>query len=261
MELSIINTFTEQAFKGNPAAVCFLSDEKESSWMQTVAKELNLPTTAFIWFINDEYHLRWFTPSVEIPICGHGTLASAYFLWEKRYVDKARSIPFHTKSGVIKAQLIDGWIQLQFPAIIEQNVVAPELLIKALGVEPVYVGKSRLDYLVEVESEEIVRNLKPNIDLIAQLPVRGVIVTSHSNANEFDFVSRFFSPAQGIIEDYVNGSSHCCLGPYWKNKLHKTDFTAYQASERGGIIKIKVLGDEIFLSGKSITIFEGKLTV
>ncbi|KOS66332.1 phenazine biosynthesis protein PhzF family [Lysinibacillus contaminans] len=261
MELSIINTFTEQAFRGNPAAVCFLSDAKESSWMQTVAKEINLPTTAFIGFLNGEYHLRWFTPSTEIPICGHGTLASSYFLWEKGFVDKEKSITFHTKSGVLKARLIDGWVQLQFPAIIEENVVAPELLIKALGVEPVYVGKSRLDYLVEVESEEIVRDLKPNIDLIAQLPVRGVIVTSHSNENKFDFVSRFFSPAQGIIEDYVNGSSHCCLGPYWKNKLHKTDFTAYQASERGGIIKVKVLGDEIFISGKSITIFEGKLTI
>ncbi|MGE7926098.1 PhzF family phenazine biosynthesis protein [Viridibacillus arvi] len=261
MELSIINTFTEQAFRGNPAAVCFLSDEKESSWMQIVAKEINLPTTAFIGFLNGEYHLRWFTPSTEIPICGHGTLASSFFLWEKGFVDKDKSITFHTKSGVLKARLIDGWVQLQFPAIIEENVVAPELLIKALGVEPVYVGKSRLDYLVEVESEEIVRNLNPNIDLIAQLPVRGVIVTSLSNANEFDFVSRFFSPAQGIIEDYVNGSSHCCLGPYWKNKLHKTDFTAYQASERGGIIKVKVLDDTIFLSGKSITFFEGKLTV
>ncbi|MEK4231309.1 PhzF family phenazine biosynthesis protein [Solibacillus sp. FSL H8-0538] len=261
MELSIINTFTEQAFRGNPAAVCFLSDVKDSSWMQTVAKEINLPTTAFIDFLNGEYHLRWFTPSTEIQICGHGTLASSYFLWEKGFVDKEKSITFHTKSGVLKAHLIDGWVQLQFPAIIEENVVAPELLIKALGVKPVYVGKSRLDYLVEVESEEIVRNMKPNIDLIAQLPVRGVIVTSHSNENEFDFVSRFFSPSQGIIEDYVNGSSHCCLGPYWKNKLHKTDFTAYQASERGGIIKVKVLDDNIFLFGKSITFFEGKLTV
>ena len=261
MEFSIINTFTDQAFRGNPAAVCLLTGEKESSWMQTITKEINIPTTAFICLINGEYHLRWFTPSTEIPICGHGTLASSYFLWEKGFVDKENSITFHTKSGVLKAHLIDGWIQLQFPAIIEENVVAPELLIKALGVKPVYVGKSRLDYLVEVESEEIVRNLKPNIELIAQLPVRGVIVTSHSNSNEFDFVSRFFSPAQGINEDYVNGSSHCCLGPYWKNKLHKTDFIAYQASERGGIIKVKVLDDNIFLSGKSITFFEGKLTV
>ena len=261
MEFSFINTFTEQAFRGNPAAVCFLTNEKESSWMQTVAKEINIPTTAFIYFLNGEYHLRWFTPSTEIPICGHGTLASAYFLWEKGFVDKHNSISFYTKSGVLKAKLINGWVRLQFPLIIEENVVAPELLIKALGVEPVYVGKSRLDYLVEVKSEEVVRNLKPNIDLIAQLPVRGVIVTSHSNSKEFDFVSRFFSPAQGIIEDYVNGSSHCCLGPYWKNKLHKTDLIAYQASERGGIIKVEVLEDNIFLSGKSITFLEGKLTV
>jgi PhzF family phenazine biosynthesis protein len=261
MELSIINTFTEQAFKGNPAAVCFLSEEKESNWMQKVAKEINLPITAFIQFLDNEYYLRWFTPSTEIPICGHGTLASSFFLWENRYVDKEKCINFHTKSGILKAQLVDGWVQLQFPMMIEKESIAPDLLIIALGVKPTYVGKNKLDYLVEVESEDMVRNLKPNIDLIAQLPIRGIIVTSKSNENEFDFVSRFFSPSQGIIEDYVNGSSHCCLGPYWKNKLHKSVLTAYQASERGGILKVEVLDDRVLLSGKAVTIFEGKLLV
>ena len=261
MLMSIINTFTEEAFKGNPAAVCYLNEEKDPNWMQAVAKEINVPTTAFIRSLNNEYSLRWFTPTTEIPICGHGTLASSFFFWFLGFVDKEKSITFHTKSGVLKAQLIDDWVQLQFPAILEEKVVVPDLLIKALGVEPVYVGKNKLDYLVEVESEDIVRNLKPNIDLITQLPVRGVIVTSQSSTNELDFISRFFSPAQGIIEDYVNGSSHCCLGPYWKNKLHKTDFIAYQASERGGIIKVRVLDENVLLCGKSITIFDGQLTV
>ncbi|MEQ2528453.1 PhzF family phenazine biosynthesis protein [Bacillaceae bacterium CLA-AA-H227] len=261
MELSIINTFTEKAFEGNPAAVCFLREEKGSNWMQNVAKEINLPTTAFIHSLNKAYNLRWFTPTTEIPICGHGTLASSYFLWEKGLMDKDKCITYKTKSGVLKAELMDGWIQLQFPAIYEEKTIAPDLLLMSLAVQPIYVGKSNLDYLVEVESEEIVRNLKPNIELIAKLPVRGVIVTSKSNTNEYDFLSRFFSPSQGIIEDYVNGSSHCCLGPYWKNKLNKTEFTAYQASERGGILRVRVLDNNVLLSGKAVTIFEGKLSV
>ncbi|QGQ45801.1 PhzF family phenazine biosynthesis protein [Metabacillus sediminilitoris] len=261
MNLSILNTFSDQAFRGNPAAVCLLSEEKGSSWMQSIAKEMNLPVTAFINEFKSDYYLRWFTPSTEIPICGHGTLASSFFLWENGYVENEKVIAFQTKSGLLKAQFIDGWVQLEFPSNLEEKTIAPDLLISALGVEPTYVGKNKLDYLVEVESEDTVKNLIPNIDLISQLPVRGVIVTSKSNSNEYDFVSRFFSPAQGIIEDYVNGSSHCCLGPYWKNKLHKTDFIAYQASERGGILKVKLLGDKVLLSGKAVTIFEGKLTV
>ncbi|MBK3496461.1 PhzF family phenazine biosynthesis protein [Viridibacillus sp. YIM B01967] len=261
MELSYVNTFTDQAFKGNPAAVCFLNEDKDSSWMQTVAKEINLPTTAFIRLSNEEYYLRWFSPSTEIIICGHGTLASSYYLWEKGYVEKDQPIAFHTQSGVLKAQYIDDWVQIEFSSILEEAIDAPELLINALGVELKYVGKNKLDYIVEVESEFIVRDIKPAIDLIAQLPVRGVIVTSQSHSNEFDFVSRFFSPAQGINEDYVNGSSHCCLGPYWKNKLHKNEFIAYQASDRGGILKVNVLDDKVLLSGKVVTIFEGKLSV
>lgn len=146
-------------------------------------------------------------------------------------------------------------------SIHEEATVAPELLMEALGVEPAYVGKSQLDYLVEVKSEDTVKNLKPTINLIAKLPVRGVIVTSRSNSTKYDFISRFFSPAQGLDEDYVTGSAHCCLGPYWKRKLQKSDFTAYQASERGGILKVKVLDDNVLLSGKAVTLFEGNLLV
>ena len=261
MEMSVINTFTEEPFRGNPAAVCFLTEEKETKWMQLVAKEINLPTTAFIHFTNHQWQLRWFTTTTEIPICGHGTLASASFLWEKGLISKDEVISFQTISGVLKARFVDGWVQLQFPAMLEEKTNPPELLLKALGVQPVYNGRSQLDYLVEVESEEMVRDLKPNIDLIAQLPVRGVIVTSPSKTNEFDFISRFFSPSHGIIEDYVNGSSHCCLGPYWKRRLNKTELTAYQASDRGGILKVKVLDHNVFLSGQAVTIFEGKLFV
>lgn len=261
LNLTIINTFTDQAFKGNPAAVCLLSEEKDSCWMQSIAKEINLPVTAFVNRFKNDYYLRWFTPSTEIPICGHGTLASSFFLWENGNVEKEKTITYHTKSGILKSQFVDEWVQLEFPSILEEKTIVPDLLIKALGVKPTYVGKNHLDYLVEVNSEDIVRNLKPSINLIAQLPVRGVIVTSHSNSNEFDFVSRFFSPAQGINEDYVTGSAHCCLGPYWKSKLQKSEFTAYQASERGGILKVKVIDDKVLLSGKAVTVFEGQLTI
>jgi len=261
MHFSLLNTFTEQAFKGNPAAVCLLSEEKDHRWMQSVAKEINMPVTAFITGFKNEYHLRWFTPASEIPICGHGTLASSFFLWEKGYVDREKAIVYHTKSGVLKSRLVDGWVQLEFPCIHEEATVAPDLLMEALGVEPAYVGKSQLDYLVEVKSEDTVKNLKPKINLIAKLPVRGVIVTSRSNSTKYDFISRFFSPAQGLDEDYVTGSAHCCLGPYWKRKLKKSDLTAYQASERGGILKVKVLDDNVLLSGKAVTLFEGNLLV
>ncbi|MBO0998740.1 PhzF family phenazine biosynthesis protein [Bacillus sp. SD075] len=261
MELTIINTFTDQPFKGNPAAVCLLTGESDSEWMQRVAKEINIPVTAFINRHKDEWQLRWFTPSIEIPICGHGTLASSFFLWEKGYVPRDETIVYQTKSGLFTAKFVDGMVQLEFPSLIEQEIAAPELLIKALGVVPAYVGQNKWDYLVEVQSEEIVRNLKPDIDSIAQMPIRGIIVTSQSDSSEYDFVSRFFSPAQGLDEDYVTVSAHCCLGPYWKSKLDKSITIAYQASKRGGLLKVEVTGDTVKLSGHAVTIFEGNLTI
>lgn len=152
-------------------------------------------------------------------------------------------------------------VQLEFPSLREKETAVPDLLIKALGVMPAYVGQNKWDLLVEVQSEEIVRNLKPDIDSIAQLPVRGVIVTSQSDNSEYDFVSRFFSPAQGLDEDQVTGSAHCCLGPYWKRKLDKSIFIAYQESERGGLLKVEVTKNTVKLSGHAVTIFEGNLTL
>ncbi|CEG34905.1 MULTISPECIES: PhzF family phenazine biosynthesis protein [Bacillaceae] len=261
MELTIINTFTDQPFKGNPAAVCLLTGESDSEWMQRIAKEINMPVTAFIQPHNGEWKLRWFTPSIEIPICGHGTLASSFFLWDKGYVPRDQPIAYQTKSGLLTAKFVDGMVQLEFPSLREKETTAPDLLIKALGVVPAYVGQNKWDLLVEVQSEEIVRNLKLDIDSIAQLPVRGVIVTSQSDSSEYDFVSRFFSPAQGLDEDQVTGSAHCCLGPYWKRKLDKSNFIAHQASERGGQLKVEVTEDTVKLSGHAVTIFEGNLTI
>ncbi|MEF2098047.1 PhzF family phenazine biosynthesis protein [Bacillus sp. CFBP9009] len=261
MELTIINTFTDQPFKGNPAAACLLTVESDTEWMQRIAKEINMPVTAFIQPQNGEWKLRWFTPSIEIPICGHGTLASSFFLWDKGCVPRNQPIAYHTKSGLLTAKFVEGMVQLEFPSLREKETAAPDLLIKALGVVPAYVGQNKWDLLVEVQSEQIVRNLKPDIDSIAQLPVRGVIVTSQSDSSEYDFVSRFFSPAQGLDEDQVTGSAHCCLGPYWKRKLDKSIFIAYQASERGGLLKVEVTENTVKLSGHAVTIFEGNLTI
>jgi PhzF family phenazine biosynthesis protein len=261
MELYFVNAFTDQPFKGNPAAVCLLTKPKKDAWMQKVAKELNLPVTAFVKTEPEGNKLRWFTPTTEIPICGHGTLASAHILWEKGYIDKDESVSFLTKSGKVTAKLKDGWIELNFPSAPDEEIVAPPDLIKAIGVEPKYVGKYKLDYIVEVESDEIVKNLTPNIKAMALLPVRGVIVTSRSSSTEFDFISRFFSPAQGIDEDFVTGSAHCCLGPYWKRKLNKDEFVAYQASARGGVIKVRVSDDRVLLSGQGVTVLQGDLMV
>lgn len=199
MKIFLINAFTDQPFTGNPAAVCFLPGPKDAEWMQKVAKEINLPTTAFIEYTNGGFSLRWFTPTTEIPLCGHGTLASAYVLWEMGYIKAEHSVSFSTKSGILTAAVKNGWIELDFPSAPDHEITAPDKLIKALGVVPKYVGKNQLDYIVEVESEDVVKNLTPDIDSIAQLPIRGVIVTSRSSSGKFDFISRFFSPAQGII--------------------------------------------------------------
>lgn len=261
MELTIINTFTDQPFKGNPAAVCLLTGENDSKWMQRIAKEINMPVTAFVQSHNGKWKLRWFTPSIEIPICGHGTLASSFFLWDKGYVPRDQQIAYQTKGGLLIAKFVEGMVQLEFPSLREKESAVPDLLIKALSVVPAYVGQNKWDLLVEVQSEEIVRNLKPDIDSIAQLPVRGVIVTSQSDSSEYDFVSRFFSPAQGLDEDQVTGSAHCCLGPYWNRKLDKSIFIAYQASERGGMLKVEVTENTVKLSGHAVTIFEGNLNI
>jgi len=257
MKIYQVDAFTEKPFKGNPAGVCVLDKQIEDDWMQNVAKEMNLSETAFLLANGDGYNLRWFTPSAEVDLCGHATLASAHILWEKGYLSKEQEAKFYTKSGLLTATITDGWIQLDFPATPEREADAPAELISALGVEPIYVGKNIFDYLVEVESEDVVKKLKPDFMRLAKIPMRGVVVTASSK--EYDFVSRFFAPGIGIPEDPVTGSAHCCLGPYWMKKLKKTSFIAYQASERGGVLKVKVAGERVLISGKAVTVMEGQL--
>ncbi len=257
MKIYQVDAFTEKPFKGNPAAVCILVEYPTEKWMQNVASEMNLAETAFLVQMKQGYSLRWFTPNSEVDLCGHATLASAHILWEKGYLKQDQEANFYTKSGLLTAKINEEWIQLNFPATPEEKTNAPEELIEALEINPIYIGKNVFDYLIEVESEETVKKIQPNFTKLMKVPTRGVIVTAKST--EYDFISRFFAPEVGIFEDPVTGSTHCCLGPYWNKKLRKDKLNAYQASERGGVLKIQVAGERVLISGKAVTVMEGDL--
>jgi PhzF family phenazine biosynthesis protein len=261
MKIYHVDAFTAKAFKGNPAAVCLLDHPMVDTWMQSVAMEMNLSETAFLIRQGDGYNLRWFTPKVEVDLCGHATLASAHILFESGGAGRDTIIRFYTRSGLLTALQNDGWIELNFPSTPEAEVSAPEGLMVALGVEASYVGKTQFDYIVEVASEEIVRSMDPDFDALCRVPTRGIIVTSRADSDEFDFVSRFFCPILGVREDPVTGSAHCCLGPYWAKKLNKNDFIAYQASERGGIIHVRVGGERVYLSGQAVTVLKAEILI
>ena len=228
--------------------------------MQNVAMEMNLAETAFLQRRGDDWSLRWFTPAVEVDLCGHATLASAHALWEAKLADG--DIRFHTRSGVLTAKREGEWIELDFPATPEQRVDAPAELIDALGAKPLYAGKNKFDYILELESEDAVRKLEPDHGRLRKLPVRGVIVTSRPAAGrDYDFVSRFFAPGSGIDEDPATGSAHCCLAPYWAEKLGKNEFVAYQASPRGATLRVRLDGDRVKLKGRAVTVLRGELLV
>ena len=255
-----VDAFAGEPFGGNPAAVCVLPRAADPAWMQRVAREMNLSETAFlVGRAGGEYDLRWFTPVVEVDLCGHATLASAHVLWEDGHQPPGAPAVFHTRSGRLSAVRREGWIEMDFPAEPAEPVPAPEGLADALGVELVHVGRNRFDYLVEVDSEATVRRLAPDIRGLGALPVRGIIVTARAETGEFDFVSRFFAPRAGVDEDPVTGSAHCCLGPYWRRRLGRDAFTAWQASARGGVVKVAVAGDRVLLSGQAVTVLRGEL--
>jgi PhzF family phenazine biosynthesis protein len=254
-----VDAFTDRPFAGNPAAVCILPEARDESWMQHVAREMNLAETAFLLRQPDGFSLRWFTPSTEVDLCGHATLASAHILWERGYLMSQEQARFHTHSGLLAAQRAGDWIELDFPAEPAVATTAPDPLARALGVEPGYVGQNRFDYLVEVDSEETLRGIQPDFSLLRQIPGRGVIVTSQAASPEYDFVSRFFGPAVGIDEDPVTGSAHCCLTPYWSERLGKTELLAYQASSRGGTVRVRSGGERVILAGQAITVLCGEL--
>jgi PhzF family phenazine biosynthesis protein len=255
-----VDAFTDKLFAGNPAAVCILSEPREAPWMQSVAAEMNLSETAFLLKDADGFILRWFTPTVEVDLCGHATLASAHVLWEAAYLDSKQQARFSTRSGLLTAERNGEWIELDFPAEPDRPEPAPADLTRALDIKPRYVGKNRFDYLVEVDSEETVRNVKPDFGLLGEVPGRGVIVTSRATSPGYDFVSRFFAPGAGINEDPVTGSAHCCLGPFWSTRLGKSELVAYQASGRGGIVQVRMSGQRVHLGGQAVTVLRGELS-
>lgn len=254
-----VDAFAARPFTGNPAAVCVLAKPAPEAWMQSVAAEMNLSETAFLHPEGEGYRLRWFTPTVEVSLCGHATLASAHILWETGALPIDEIARFQTLSGELTARRVGEAIELNFPAGDVSPASAPDELLSALGVSANFVGKSSVDYLVEIASEQKLRELQPDFAQLAKLRVRGVIVTARSDQPEYDFLSRFFAPASGINEDPVTGSAHCTLGKYWQMKLGRSEFTAYQASTRGGVIKVRMEGDRAYLSGRAITVLRGEL--
>jgi PhzF family phenazine biosynthesis protein len=275
--LFIVDAFTDRPFAGNPAAVCLLDGPADDRWMQALAAEMNLSETAFVVPRDDGFGLRWMTPQVEVDLCGHATLASAHVLWQEGRVRSDQPIVFHTRSGALtcvrresagpalRGETSDSrsespaLIEMDFPANPPRPVAPPLDLSRAMGIEPLWVGQTRFDYFLELPSAEEVRRLQPDIRLLKVLKIRGVIITARSDRPEFDFVSRFFAPGAGIDEDPVTGSAHCALGPFWAERLGRTELVAFQASRRGGVVRVRVRGERVTLGGQAVTVLRGSV--
>ena len=259
-EIVVVDAFADRPFAGNPAAVCILPGPVDEVWMQAVAGEMNLSETAFLHPEGDGYRLRWFTPTVEVDLCGHATLASAHVLWEGGMVATGGTIRFDTRSGVLKAEHRGEWIELDFPAEPADRPAPSGFdLAGVLGLAVVRSSANRFDVLAEVEDEAAVRSAAPDLARLATIDARGLIITAPATTPGFDFVSRFFAPSCGVPEDPVTGSAHCALGPYWSARLGRTELVGYQASARGGVVRVAVEGDRVRLGGRAMTMLRGAI--
>jgi predicted PhzF superfamily epimerase YddE/YHI9 len=257
-----VDAFTSLPFKGNPAAVYLLKEERDDQWMQNFASEMNLAETAFLQNEDKDWSLRWFTPELEVNLCGHATLASAHILYTEGYVERNSPIRFSSRSGVLLARTSGKEIILDFPAESCTECDAPTVLPSVVKTSYRFCGRNRMDYLVELENEQAVLECKPDIALLADLGGRCVVITSRADRiPNADFVSRSFCPNAGVAEDPVTGSAHCMLGPYWRTKLGKSKLVGYQASKRGGYVGVNLLGDRVELSGEAVTIFRGRIGI
>ena len=260
--LFVVDAFTERAFGGNPAAVCLLDVAADAIWMQAVAAEMNLSETAFVVPAGAAFGLRWFTPRVEVPLCGHATLASAHVLWDG-WLPLDAPARFQTASGVLTCTRAGDVIEMDLPADVPAAIAVPERLAAALGIaesEIVDTAQNAVGKLVAVTEAATVRALQPDFGLIAQLDAAGVIVTAPSDELGVDFVSRYFAPSAGIDEDPVTGAAHCALAPFWAMRLGRDELVGYQASARGGTVRCRVVGDRVVLGGHAVTISRGELT-
>jgi predicted PhzF superfamily epimerase YddE/YHI9 len=261
VSISCVDAFTDRAFAGNPAAVCLLDGVRDSQWMQAVAAEMNLAETAFVVQEPTGFGLRWFTPTVEVDLCGHATLAAAHTLWTNGVVPDHESIAFSTRSGILRASRRGPLIELDFPVEKADQVAEPPGLQQALGATVLWTGRNRMDFIVEIESASVLRGLAPNLNGIAQLDARGLIVTCKGDGTEYDFLSRFFAPQSGIPEDPVTGSAHCCLAPFWAERLQRRELVGFQASPRGGVVRVTLGDGRVYLGGQAITVYSGTLFV
>jgi PhzF family phenazine biosynthesis protein len=261
MRLFQVDAFADNVFAGNPAAVCLLGGPAEARWMQSVASEMNLSETAFVEPQPAGYGLRWFTPVAEVGLCGHATLASAHILYETGLAGPAEPVRFDSVSGPLTARREDGLLVLDFPARPAGPAPPPPGLLAALGVDRAeWTGQAKDDLMVVLGREEEVTGLRPDTVALAGYGTRGVIVTSPASRPGADFVSRFFAPGVGIAEDPVTGSAHCTLAPYWAQRLARSELTGYQASARGGTVRVRLEGDRVLLAGRAVTVFSGELS-
>ena len=256
----LIDAFTDRAFTGNPAAVYVLKEPLSDDLMQKIAAEMNLSETAFVLRSRNATRLRWFTPTTEVDLCGHATLASAHALFTAVDQPQRGVITFDSASGALICKQTPAGIRLDFPATPPSPMPTDAIICEQLGVtDPIYFGQSKFDYLIHLPREEDVQALAPNFSALAGIATRGFIVTAEANAADLDFVSRFFAPATGVNEDPVTGSAHCCLGPYWATYLKKPALHAAQRSERGGSLAVEVVADRVLLTGRAVLVGRGEL--
>jgi PhzF family phenazine biosynthesis protein len=262
MRIFTVDAFTGKPFSGNPAAVCLADGVTDSAWMQDVAREMNLSETAYVSARADgSFDLRWFTPGLEVDLCGHATLASAHVLWEEQLKAPDEAIVFHTRSGPLTCKHLHvGRIEMDFPVCPVEEAPPPRGLLEALGADPKFVGSSAVGYVIELPTESDVRALRPDFAAMREMKEDSyAVVTAPAEGGGFDFVSRFFAPQAGIDEDPVTGSAHCALAHFWSQKTGRTAFRAYQCSQRGGVVFAELSGDRVKLGGQAVTVSRGEL--
>ena len=259
-QICVVDAFADGPFSGNPAAVCVMGQPAPEAWMQHVAAEMTLSETAFLHPSESGYGLRWFTPSVEVDLCGHATLASAHVLFETGLLSAHETARFETRSGLLTVSMSDGLLEMDLPASTVEACAAPDGLLEALGVPAHAVYRTKFDYLVDLDSEADVLHLQPDFARLRNIDVRGVMATAPSAHPGVDFVSRFFAPGSGIDEDPVTGSAHCALGPFWGGRLGKDEMVARQVSRRGGTLRVRLAGDRVKIGGNAVTVWRGELS-
>lgn len=257
MRIFTVDAFINKPFSGNPAGVCILDSKISEDLIQLIAREINYSETAFLFFQNGTYKIRWFTPKTEVNLCGHATLAAAHVLYKFQFCDSSENIEFESKSGKLTAKKIGDKIELDFPQIFVDDAESNEIIEKAFDINPVYIGKNDNRYLIEIEDYEKLLSIKPDFQLLKLVDLGRFIITVKSALPEYDFISRYFAPGVGVLEDPVTGTAHCYLAPYWSKKLGKSKMIGFQASERSGAIECELSdNNRVLLRGNAVIMHE-----